>query len=93
MMLHPAPLTIDGAVRTCPECGVDRDWLVLCTGADIWLRCRSAHETLEPALNSAWYDGICGPIEEVHQSKDEGVSKTGFDGLFSGITLPESSDA
>jgi hypothetical protein len=91
MMLHPAPLTIDGTVRTCPVCGVDRDWLVLCAGPDVWLRCRSAHETLEPALNSSWYDQICGPIEEVHQSKDDGVATTGFDGLFSGITSPEDS--
>jgi hypothetical protein len=89
MMHHPAPLTIDGAVRACPVCGVDRDWLVLCAGPDIWLRCRSAHETHEPALNSAWYDRICGPIEAVHLSKDEGVTTTGFDGLFSGITFPD----
>jgi hypothetical protein len=88
MMRHPAPLTIDGTVRTCPVCGVDRDWLVLCVGPDIWLRCRSANETHEPALNSAWYASISGPIQEVFTSKNDGVTKEGFDGIFSGITFP-----
>jgi len=89
MMRFPGPLEIDGTVRTCPQCGVDRDWLVLCAGPNIWLRCRSAHETYEPALNSAWYDGICGPIDGMFATKDEGVVKEGFDGTFSGITFPE----
>lgn len=89
MMRFPAPLEIDGTIRTCPQCGVDRDWLVLCIGPDIWLRCRSAHETREPALNSAWYDEVCGPIEELFMSKDEGVEKAGFDGTFSGIIFTD----
>lgn len=89
MMRFAGPLEIDGTVRTCPQCGVDRDWLVLCAGPNIWLRCRSAHETYEPALNSAWYDAICGPIDGMFATKDEGVAKEGFDGTFSGITFPE----
>lgn len=89
MMRFAGPLEIDGTVRTCPECGVDRDWLVLCAGPNIWLRCRSAHETYEPALNSAWFDGICGPIDAMFATKDEGVAQEGFDGTFSGITFPE----
>jgi hypothetical protein len=88
MMEFPWPLVIDGTVRTCPECGVDRDWLVMCAGPHVWLRCRSAHETHEPALNSAWFHRICGPVEELHTTKDEGVTKMGFDGTFSGITFP-----
>ncbi|MEE4543986.1 hypothetical protein V2S66_18670 [Streptomyces sp. V4-01] len=89
MMRFAGSLEIDGTVRTCPQCGVDRDWLVLCSGLHIWLRCRSAHETYEPALNSTWYDGICGPIGGTFSTKDEGVTKEGFDGTFSGITFPE----
>lgn len=88
MMRHPAPLLIDGTARTCPECGVDRDWLVLCIGPDIWLRCRSAHETYEPALSGAWYASISGTIQEVFTTKDAGITKEGFDGTFSGITFP-----
>lgn len=88
MMEFPWPLEIDGTIRTCPVCGVDRDWLVLCIGSDIWLRCRSAHETREPALNSAWFHQVCGPIEDLHRSKDEGIAKMGFDGVFSGIIFP-----
>lgn len=89
MMRFAGPLEIDGTVRTCPECGVDRDWLVLCAGPNIWLRCRSAHEFYEPALNSAWFDGISGPIDAMFATKDEGVANEGFDGTFSGITFPE----
>lgn len=88
MMRFAGPLEIDGTVHTCPECGVDRDWLVLCAGPHIWLRCRSAHERYEPALNSAWFDGICGPIDGMFATKDEGVATEGFDGTFSGITFP-----
>jgi hypothetical protein len=88
MMTFPWPLEIDGTVRACPVCEVDRDWLILCVGSDIWLRCRSGHETREPALNNAWFHQICGPVEELHQSKNEGVTKMGFDGTFSGIIFP-----
>jgi hypothetical protein len=88
MMQFPWPLEIDGTVRICPVCGVDRDWLVLCAGPDIWLRCRSGHETPEPALNGTWFKEICGPVEEVHQSKRDGIAKMGFDGTFSGIIFP-----
>lgn len=88
MMRFAGSLEVDGTVRTCPVCGVDRDWLVLCAGPHIWLRCRSAHETYEAALNSAWFDGICGPIDGMFATKDEGVAMEGFDGSFSGITFP-----
>jgi len=88
MMQFPWPLEIDGTTRTCPVCGVDRDWLILRAGPDIWLRCRSGHETHEPALNGTWFKEICGPVEEVHKSKDEGIAKMGFDGTFSGIIFP-----
>jgi hypothetical protein len=89
MMRFPGQLTIDGTVRTCPECGVDRDWLILCVGPDIRLRCRSAHETPEPALTSTWYDEVCGPVEALHTTKDAGITSSGFDGTFTGIIFTD----
>jgi hypothetical protein len=89
MMRHPAPLEVDGTVRTCPECGVDRDWLVLCIGPDVWLRCRSAHEFHEPALTGTWYEKTRGHVQHVFTTKDEGLAAEGFDGTFSGTVFTD----
>ncbi|WP_243760988.1 hypothetical protein [Streptomyces sp. YIM 98790] len=87
MMRWPQPLVIDGTVQRCPQCGVDRDWLLLNVGDRIWRRCRSGHETYEPALSGRWFDQFSGPTEAVHTTRDAGLAALGFDGTFAGTTL------
>lgn len=38
MMPWKQPLVLDGEMATCAECGAYRDWLVLSTRGEIWLR-------------------------------------------------------
>ncbi|MFG2232299.1 hypothetical protein ACGFNX_20180 [Streptomyces sp. NPDC048723] len=87
MMRYWAPLSVDGDVVACNECGAYRDWLVLNSGDHVWVRCRSAHETLVPGLDGDWYAQNSGPIEGVFGSREEGLTSFGYDGTFAGAIL------
>lgn len=78
MMRWQQPLVIEGEVRTCPECGVYRDWIVLCLRDDsVWLRCRAGHATQEPGLDAAWYNRHSGPVDRFHPTLEEGLRYLG----------------
>lgn len=72
------PLVIDGEVRACPQCEAYRDWVVLATKGQVWLRCRAGHETLEPRLDIAWYNRNSGPTDARFDSLDEGLRHYGL---------------
>ncbi|MET9849729.1 hypothetical protein [Streptomyces ossamyceticus] len=78
MMRRQHPLVIDGEVRTCPECGMYRDWIVCCMRDDsVWLRCRAGHETKEPGLDAAWFNRHSGPVDRFHPTLEEGLRYLG----------------
>ncbi|MER5547107.1 hypothetical protein ABT072_32750 [Streptomyces sp. NPDC002589] len=78
MMRWQQPLVVDGEVRTCPECGAYRDWIVFCMRDDsVWLRCRAGHETKEPRLDAAWYNRHSGPVDRFHPTLEEGLRHLG----------------
>lgn len=54
------PLVIDGEMVACTECGAYRDWLILSTRDQIWLRCRAYHQQQEIRLDTAWYNRHTG---------------------------------
>ncbi|MFE2146578.1 hypothetical protein ACFXA3_33445 [Streptomyces sp. NPDC059456] len=87
MMRYWAPLSMDGEVVSCNECGAYRDWLVLNSGDRVWVRCRSGHEVLVPGLDGDWYARNSGPIEGVFGSREEGLTSFGYDGTFAGAIL------
>ncbi|MBL1087248.1 hypothetical protein JK359_35680 [Streptomyces actinomycinicus] len=57
------PLVIDGEIVACAECGAYRDWLILSTRDQVWLRCRAGHQQQEARLDTAWYNRHTGPAE------------------------------
>lgn len=78
MMRWLQPLVIDGDVRTCPECGAYRDWIIFCRRDDsIWLRCRAGHETKEPGLDAVWFNRHSGPVDRFHLTLEEGLRHLG----------------
>ena len=78
MMRWQQPLVIDGEVRTCPECGMYRDWIAFCMRDDsIWLRCRAGHETREPGLDATWFNRHSGPVDRFHPTLEEGLRHLG----------------
>ncbi|CAM5464456.1 hypothetical protein SMICM304S_00352 [Streptomyces microflavus] len=56
MMPWPWPIVLDEELVACAECGTYRDWLVLSTRDQVWLRCRAGHQQHEPRLDTAWYN-------------------------------------
>ncbi|GAA3196298.1 MULTISPECIES: hypothetical protein [Streptomyces] len=63
MMPWGQPLVLDGEMVACAECGAYRDWLILSTRGQIWLRCRIGHQQLETRLDTAWYNRNSGPAD------------------------------
>lgn len=78
MMRWMQPLVIEGEVRTCPECGVYRDWIVFCLRDDsVWLRCRAGHQAQEPHLDAAWFNRNSGPVDHWHPTLEDGLRHLG----------------
>ncbi|MBC2878100.1 MULTISPECIES: hypothetical protein [Streptomyces] len=77
MMPFDKPLVIDGEVRSCPQCGAYRDWVLLSVRDEVWLRCRAGHETLEPRLDAAWYNRHSGPMDRWHPTLEDGLKHLG----------------
>ncbi|QLE76339.1 hypothetical protein FGW37_26120 [Streptomyces rectiverticillatus] len=77
MMRYDKPLVIDGEVRSCPQCGAYRDWVLLSVRDEVWLRCRAGHETLEPRLDPAWYNRNSGPMDRWHPTLEDGLKHLG----------------
>lgn len=78
MMRWQQPLVIDGEVRSCPECGAYREWIIFSMCDDtIHLRCRAGHTTPEPRLDPVWFNRNSGPVDHFHPTLDEGLRHLG----------------
>ncbi|WP_405735021.1 hypothetical protein OG607_41725 [Streptomyces sp. NBC_01537] len=77
MMRWDTPLVIGGEIRECPQCGAYRNWVLLSVRDQVWLRCRAGHETLEPALDTAWYNRASGPMDRWHPTLEDGLKHLG----------------
>jgi hypothetical protein len=71
MMPWKWPLVLDGEMAVCIECGAYRDWLILSTRDQIWLRCRAGHQQQEMRLDTAWYNRNAGPADATHATFEE----------------------
>ena len=61
----------EGEVVTCAECGAYRDWLILSTRDQIWLRCRVGHQQQETRLDTAWFNRNRGPADATHATFED----------------------
>ncbi|QDY78171.1 hypothetical protein [Streptomyces qinzhouensis] len=88
---HPEELFITGLVVICPNCGARRDWMVICDGNQISIRCRCAHQWHEPELTRADFEAMTGgnTTGPVYPSLEDAARATGFDGAFTGMYLNE----
>ncbi|MFF5438809.1 hypothetical protein [Streptomyces achromogenes] len=64
MMPWPWPLVLDGEIVACAECGAYRDWIIMATRNQIWLRCRAGHQQQERRLDAAWFNRHSGPAAD-----------------------------
>ncbi|MFB7630465.1 hypothetical protein ACFC0M_05880 [Streptomyces sp. NPDC056149] len=71
MMPWPWPVVLGDEVVTCAECGTYRDWLILSTRDQIWLRCRAGHQQHEARLDTAWYNRHAGPVDSTHATFED----------------------
>ncbi|MER7316010.1 hypothetical protein [Streptomyces halstedii] len=71
MMPWTQPLVLDGEMVACAECGAYRDWLILSTRDQIWLRCRAGHQQQETRLDTAWYNRHSGPADATHATFED----------------------
>ncbi|MEU6230553.1 hypothetical protein [Streptomyces sp. NPDC047042] len=71
MMTWPQPLVVDGEMAECGACGAYRDWLVLSTCDEIWLRCRAGHQQHETRLDTAWYNRHARPADATHDTFED----------------------
>jgi hypothetical protein len=77
MMPYNQPLIVDGEVRTCPDCGSYRSWVILSVRDEVWLHCPAAHYSHEPALDTAWFNRNSGPVTNSHNSFEDGLRSLG----------------
>ncbi|MFF3976586.1 hypothetical protein [Streptomyces sp. NPDC001828] len=71
MMPWKQPLVLDGEMAACAECGAYRDWLILSTRDQIWLRCRVGHQQEETRLDTAWFNRHAGPADATHATFED----------------------
>ncbi|MFJ9901168.1 hypothetical protein ACIQPR_48500 [Streptomyces sp. NPDC091280] len=71
MMPWSQPLVIEGELAVCTVCGAYRNWLVLSTRDEIWLRCRAGHQQHEPRLDTAWYNRHAKPADATHATFED----------------------
>lgn len=71
MMPWQQPLVLDGEMVACSECGAYRDWLILSTRDQTWLRCRVGHQQQETRLDTAWFNRNFGPADATHATFED----------------------
>ncbi|MFJ8931553.1 hypothetical protein ACIRLA_33720 [Streptomyces sp. NPDC102364] len=81
---HPEELRITGIPVTCSHCGARRDWMVICDHSTIRIRCRCAHEWVEPELNRADYESMIDAGGRDHPSLEAAARSLGYDGALAG---------
>ncbi|WP_328940194.1 hypothetical protein OG288_37500 [Streptomyces tauricus] len=77
MTAWPWPLVIDEQMIACTQCGTYRDWLIISSRDQIWLRCRAGHQQHEPRLDTAWYNRSTGPADATHATFEDCVRHLG----------------
>ncbi|MEU5112965.1 hypothetical protein AB0G64_15825 [Streptomyces longwoodensis] len=71
MMPWRQPLVLNGEMVACAECGSYRDWLILSTRDQIWLRCLVGHQQQETRLDTAWFNRNFGPADATHATFED----------------------
>lgn len=71
MMPWPWPIVLNGKVVACSACGAYRNWLILSTRDQVWLRCRAGHQQHEARLDTAWYNRHAGPADAHHETFED----------------------
>ncbi|MFF6772741.1 hypothetical protein ACFY8W_04165 [Streptomyces sp. NPDC012637] len=71
MMPWTQPIVLDGELVACAGCGAYRDWLIMSTRDQIWLRCRHGHQQPETRLDTAWYNRHAGPADATHATFED----------------------
>ncbi|WP_327660510.1 MULTISPECIES: hypothetical protein [unclassified Streptomyces] len=81
---HPEEIRVTGIPVMCPNCGARRDWMVICDRSTIRIRCRCAHEWVEPELNRADYESMIDAGGRDHPSLEAAAQSMGYDGALAG---------
>ncbi|MFI0722089.1 hypothetical protein [Streptomyces sp. NPDC021224] len=85
---HPRELTLRGIPVMCSACGARRDWLLINQARDVWIRCRCAHQWLEPEITRADYEALISvPAGTSYPTTKVAMLALGFDGSFYGAYL------
>ncbi|MGP3775443.1 hypothetical protein ACTWJ8_31945 [Streptomyces sp. SDT5-1] len=84
---HPEEIHITGILVMCANCGARRDWMVICDGSTIRIRCRCAHEWVEPELSRADYESMIEAGGRDHPSLEAAAHAMGYDGALAGTYL------
>ena len=71
------------------RCGARRDWMDICDGNEISLRCRCAHQWVERELTRADYEAMIDVGGQDYPSLEAAAQATGYDGTLAGIYLTE----
>lgn len=86
---HPEEIVITGLPVMCPRCGARRDWMVICDGNEISLRCRCAHQWIERELTRADYEAVIDIGGQDYPSLEAAAQAAGYDGTLAGAYLAE----
>ncbi|MEV1026643.1 hypothetical protein [Streptomyces sp. NPDC050264] len=86
---HPEEIRITGILVMCSNCGARRDWMVICDRSTIRIRCRCAHEWVEPELTRADYEAMIDVGGHDHPSLEAGAQAMGYDGSLAGTYFAE----
>ncbi|MFF9072762.1 hypothetical protein ACF1A9_10685 [Streptomyces sp. NPDC014872] len=86
---HPEEIRIGGILVMCPACGARRDWMVICDRSEISIRCRCAHQWVEPELTRADYEAMIDVGGQDYPSLEAAAEAVGYDGVLAGTYLSE----
>ncbi|WP_313879507.1 hypothetical protein [Streptomyces sp. FIT100] len=86
---HPEEIRIGGILVMCPKCGARRDWMVICDRSEISIRCRCAHQWVEPELTRADYDAMIDFGGQDYPSLEAAAQAVGYDGTLARTYLSE----
>ncbi|MGY0488290.1 hypothetical protein [Streptomyces sp. WG-D5] len=82
---HPEEIRVTGIPVMCSNCGARRGWMVICDRSTIRLRCRCAHEWVEPELNRADYESMIDAGGRDHPNMEAAAQSMGYDGALAGV--------
>ncbi|MFI0808185.1 hypothetical protein [Streptomyces echinatus] len=86
---RPEEIRIGGILVMCAKCGARRDWMVICDRSEISIRCRCAHQWVEPELTRVDYKAMIDVGGQDYPSLEAAAQAVGYDGTLAGAYLPE----